>query len=1573
MTDYSSYPYTWEINIDNPSSSALVGQITIPWILGIKNDYSDLRFSDTNNNAITYQLVSYVDSVSAILKISVPADATKILMHFGNWTVSTASQTLGTASGLILKMGILHKYIYGKDPLADVAPTGWTIGCNGLSRSIDSVNGYYSLCITGDGSSGVRGSIYQNLTLSPGTYKITAVIKIVGRTSGFFNIDFYGGSPAVDSSGVWIDYNTDWIQVEHEEAINSTNPMLRIFVDGTPNAGSYFWVDSVKITTGSTVITLNNNYFDNWTDPAQIYQVSYPDPVHDIDNATYERVYDSSVETTPSGTYNVNYPAPVDWNPGNYYNNNRSTSYSNFATFTIQGDSNAHNLTGIHYIYGVANENITGDIYVTVQVGNGNATTVATHNNIRWGDPPYYISDISLNVNANAGVPITIRFYGKVNQLIAGGYAFIEDVHIFYKYPQSSSYYPFNTLVIQDAGKGQHVIHLDYNAFVSNPSNPGDFYVSIQNSGYNGGNAQTIDSLDYVTSLYYSPTVRSIELDINCAVGTPTYIRFYGRLTGDLGGSASVSGCSVSYRYINDQSWNLLKTITVLAEAGKSHHFLQVGCNARTTLATNQADFYIDILNNGVATTLDSWSKNDATLTARNKVIDITDLVSSQTLIRFYGRLTEELGGSAQVQGCFADYRYPISENYTVLDTITIDWESEFDHTLILANYYGYTTNSNNQADFKLTLIVSGIETILDTWSTTATAQTLHSVNLNNKIPAGSIGYIRLYGRLTNELGGSIRAIYPLVQYDRTGYTESVINANFGLLGMNSTATSLQHDCSLGLMATIITGEIEELLLEVSLGLSASIPIMKEYNTFSDFNLSSLKLHKGINDLYWQLTADCADLTIPPVGFPINYDMTIRGVHTPFFRGNITSTPVKLSYKGSTKQIYASDISILLNQKIPWDAQVIDLESTERVTWAQWIDYLVGTDDTGISFYTLGSSDAINIQIVNDPNTTRYEAIQKISNYCQMIFFVKFVQLQPGVLQPQGFWLSPYDIDNKEGGLNLPEPLIFTWPDNSIVNEPTISDEQNTKYNSATVWGTRSDTEEVEAFTARSQKVVNQEENPLEFVQKDMALAERETTAKIEAIKWLLYQLSPQDAVTMKFVNRGDLELYQRIKFGSGFPKELQELTNLSPISSVNVSNTVSNSGSVFYDGWQKVQSVNITNSPGSGFQILIPVTFNALMKSDFSDLRFSTETEILPYWIISKVDSVSANVLVKITSETIIYMYFGNSSANSESSMSNVCEFSEDFTQASLDSSKWNGTATISNGIATVSYPNSIYTNLTFGRGYEIISRSKFNLLSGSNASIGLGSTSPTVIIDGTYSRGKYAVYAAITGSNSRFVTNVSFDSNFHIFRLAYNSSAVLKIDSATTTLTLSIPSTAMPIYVSGSTSSCSVDLDFIAVRKYNGADPTLTWGNIVNNIGIDVDTSGVPRPSWLRIIDLSYDFNSSGSVITTAKMVVDFIYSNADPYVDTPYAQYINSGYRKPPVFDNTSQIQSVVEYNLGKITSPEMGTVNSISIDGLTMSVTVDSGKVLTVTHTDATVNQRVLVSPDGKGGYIGTKVT
>lgn len=139
--------------------------------------------------------------------------------------------------------------------------------------------------------------------------------------------------------------------------------------------------------------------------------------------------------------------------------------------------------------------------------------------------------------------------------------------------------------------------------------------------------------------------------------------------------------------------------------------------------------------------------------------------------------------------------------------------------------------------------------------------------------------------------------------------------------------------------------------------------------------------------------------------------------------------------------------------------------------------------------------------------------------------------------------------------------------------------------------------------------------------------------------------------------------------------------------------------------------------SNGKGF-VTVPITYDAGMKADFSDLRFVSMDGMtnLEYWIRSKTDGVSAEVLVSINdfwnyrnNNAGILLYFGNASATARSNHDETILITDDFSSGNLDA--WDDTdgVTVVNGEAVIE--NSRLRSDYYYREYTRIYDAKFKI----------------------------------------------------------------------------------------------------------------------------------------------------------------------------------------------------------------------------------------------------------------------
>ncbi len=123
----------------------------------------------------------------------------------------------------------------------------------------------------------------------------------------------------------------------------------------------------------------------------------------------------------------------------------------------------------------------------------------------------------------------------------------------------------------------------------------------------------------------------------------------------------------------------------------------------------------------------------------------------------------------------------------------------------------------------------------------------------------------------------------------------------------------------------------------------------------------------------------------------------------------------------------------------------------------------------------------------------------------------------------------------------------------------------------------------------------------------------------------------------------------------------------------IGLGNQAQSASNWYNTSWSKRKAITITGSTGGAqtdYQIKTTVSYDSDMQPDFDDVRFTNSdgVTLLNYWLESKTDSSTADFWVKVPSipaspnTTIIYMYYGNSSASSTSSGNNTFPLFDDF-----------------------------------------------------------------------------------------------------------------------------------------------------------------------------------------------------------------------------------------------------------------------------------------------------------------------
>lgn len=132
-----------------------------------------------------------------------------------------------------------------------------------------------------------------------------------------------------------------------------------------------------------------------------------------------------------------------------------------------------------------------------------------------------------------------------------------------------------------------------------------------------------------------------------------------------------------------------------------------------------------------------------------------------------------------------------------------------------------------------------------------------------------------------------------------------------------------------------------------------------------------------------------------------------------------------------------------------------------------------------------------------------------------------------------------------------------------------------------------------------------------------------------------------------------------------------------------------------FNTSWTKRKQITIINSLNSNplidYQIKLTINYESSMKSDYSDLRFTSSDgqTLIPYWIEECVNSVSASIWIRVPNipaygTTRVYMYYGNPAATNIANGTATFEFFDDFSGTTLNTEKWTENA-VNNIVHTV------------------------------------------------------------------------------------------------------------------------------------------------------------------------------------------------------------------------------------------------------------------------------------------------
>lgn len=314
------------------------------------------------------------------------------------------------------------------------------------------------------------------------------------------------------------------------------------------------------------------------------------------------------------------------------------------------------------------------------------------------------------------------------------------------------------------------------------------------------------------------------------------------------------------------------------------------------------------------------------------------------------------------------------------------------------------------------------------------------------------------------------------------------------------------------------------------------------------------------------------------------------------------------------------------------------------------------------------------------------------------------------------------------------------------------------------------------------------------------------------------------------------------------------------------------------YSAWSMYSTVTIANPPAvSDYQVQIAVTYAAEMNADFSDLRFTDIADAaLPYWIESSTASTSAVIWVKVAASTAsILMFYGNAAATSESNGANVFDFYDDFSGATIDTSKWetsgSGTVSIANDVLTIQNGTSadqiVTAKTAFGTGYAVRSRLKtahdalngtYNVLSWRTHTGTAPRPECSTYFSGESSTRLYNYstgWAGLSADAAAWAANTYGTVEIQRFAAA----ATWKIGSYSYSNSAQYPTNSLPVqFLVGQNPSISssITVDFVTVRKCSATEPACTVGSPATN--------GTPATSYTTATVEYHDTIEFGRVVT-------------------------------------------------------------------------------------------------------------
>ena len=283
-----------------------------------------------------------------------------------------------------------------------------------------------------------------------------------------------------------------------------------------------------------------------------------------------------------------------------------------------------------------------------------------------------------------------------------------------------------------------------------------------------------------------------------------------------------------------------------------------------------------------------------------------------------------------------------------------------------------------------------------------------------------------------------------------------------------------------------------------------------------------------------------------------------------------------------------------------------------------------------------------------------------------------------------------------------------------------------------------------------------------------------------------------------------------------------------------------------FLNGWQyrKLHTINgssdrsLINYPikiqifrdGTTTQSGNIIQMGTNVTSDYRDLRFTdTSGSSIPYWVQS-MNTTMATVWVNVTSipktGTQIYVYYGNSSATSQSNGSVVFPFFDDF--GAINSTWTSSGASVANSILTISSGGILSSTQTFGTNTTMVVNATISSTSYNVAGFQTDAAGYGAIFYGNYPSSSTINVMNRNPYPSQTSASIGAWTGYHTYEVARRSTSatIFSVDgNLATSLYQNVPTISTPLFLWAQSGTMIVD--WIYVRPSTTNEPTSAGNN--------------------------------------------------------------------------------------------------------------------------------------------------